>query len=57
MVPGRSGPTREEIVTYGVRHWYFPGRELCEEYAMGDAVIDEHRDLVNCQECREMIHA
>lgn len=52
-----AAPTREEIVTYEVRHWYFPGRELCEEYAMGDAVIDEHRDLVNCQECKEMIHA
>ena len=50
-------PTREEIASYEVVHWHFPGRRLCDEYAMGDAVIDNHRDLVNCQECKEMIHA
>jgi len=57
VVAGMKPPTREEIASYDVVHWYFPGQGLCEEYATGDAVIDNHRDLVNCQECKEMIHA
>lgn len=38
-------------------HWFFPGMGLCEEYATGDDVIDERRELVDCQECLELIHS
>lgn len=41
-------------------HWYFPGRDLCEKYVMGDSVIDATMGAptdVTCTDCIEWIHA
>ena len=40
-------------------HWYF-GWPLCDEYAMGDDVLDTTNGKlsdVDCDECLEWIHA
>lgn len=41
-------------------HWWFPMRDLCEEYVTGDTVIGDVNDSprsVTCEECLEWIHA
>lgn len=39
-------------------HWYWPSQlTLCDDYVMGDSVIDEGRERVTCQECLELLHS
>lgn len=59
MPSSEAEPMRTAHMAHAV-HWYFSGQELCEEYAMGDDVLDDSngtRSQVTCPECLDWIHA